>query len=1196
MESISEAFVNSLWGSCDCDWAYLPAEGNSGGILSIWNKVKTSLVFTFIGVGFVGVCLDIVNESRRCFVVNVYAKCNFRAKQQLWSDLIMSKRGFGEGLWCVLGDFNSVRDSSERRGVTQLGSGGFSTEMVAFNSFITSLDLVDMPLVGRTFTWFHPNGISMSRLDRLLLSSSWADVWGVPTVWVLSRDVADHCPLVLKYSNSDWGPKPFRFNNFWLQNSSFNHLVLNNWGAHDLEGWMGFILKERLKRLKLVIKEWNGITYRRSEGDKQNLIDEILALDIKSETLGLIDDEVVKRKKLFEELWHLLKSMDAMAFQRSRSKWLKEGDLNSRYFHNCIKSRMHRNMMVALRTQHGWVEGPTQVREEVVSFFRNHFDIQEWARPCLDGIVFPQMSQDNMTLLTDIFSLVEISAVVKGCDGSKSPGPDGFNFAFVKHFWDLLKNEVRIMFDQFHGNECLPKCLSSYFLTLIPKVKSPQSLGDYRPISLLGCLYKMVAKVLATRLTMVLGDLIPKTQSAFLKGRQLVEGVVVVNEVIDFAKKSGKECLIFKVDFEKAYDSVDWGFLDYMLRRFGFDLKWRAWMKACVCTGSMSILVNGSPTEQICIKKGLKQGDPLAPLLFLIVAEGLGALMRSAVDRGKFKPFFVGTNGMPISILQYADDTLCIGEATVENLWAIKSVLRGFEMASGLKVNFWKSCIMGVNVSNDFLNLASGFLNCRIGQVPFIYLGLPVGANPRLASTWRPMVEVLKKRLGSWGNKYVSLGGRIVLINAVLSSIPIFFLSYMKMPGKVWREVVKLQRNFLWGGLSLKRRISWVKWEDVCRPKKEGGLGIRDLRLVNLSLLAKWRWKLLSSEDEVWKNVMMARYGGHVVGKVSLENTWGGMPCSSWWKNICCLDNHGEWFKQVVTKIVGRGNLCKFWKDIWVGNQSLEHRFPRLFSMSVQQGETITEVGSWMNRVWRWELRWRRGFFVWEEQLLHELEDVIHNVNIVDTDDRWVWNPDLVGGFSVKTLYVHLDSVLLPHNILSLSAQFAFNNTWKTAVPSKVCALAWQLLLNKIPTRENLFRRGVLHDDEISCPLCNETVESTRHLFLHCPFASAVWYSLNRWLGVVVVPPFEMVQAYEQLVARGPNRKIRKGFSGVWLAFVWVIWKTRNDQIFNNKVGNVEEALDSIQRLSWHWFLNKVASNPCLFYEWIWNPCDCMIR
>jgi hypothetical protein len=304
-------------------------------------------------------------------------------------------------------------------------------------------------------------------------------------------------------------------------------------------------------------------------------------------------------------------------------------------------------------------------------------------------------------------------------------------------------------------------------------VKSPQALGDYRPISLLGCLYNLVAKVLASRLAKVLEDLIPKTQSAFLKGRNLVEGVMVVNEVTDFAKKTRKKCLIFKVDFEKAYDSVDWGFLDYMHGLFGFNSKWRAWMRACVCSGSMSVLVNGSPTEEINIKRGLKQGDPLAPLLFLIVAEGLGGLMRKAVERGLFAPFHVGRGGMSISLLQYADDTLCIGEATVENLWAIKSVLRGFEMASGLKVNFWKNCLMGVNIPQDFLDMASGFLNCRIGQIPFTYLGLPVGANPRLGYTWRYMVEVLKKRLGSWGNKYVSLGGRIVLINAVLSSIPI---------------------------------------------------------------------------------------------------------------------------------------------------------------------------------------------------------------------------------------------------------------------------------------------------------------------------------------------------------------------------------------------------------------------------------------
>jgi hypothetical protein len=332
----------------------------------------------------------------------------------------------------------------------------------------------------------------------------------------------------------------------------------------------------------------------------------------------------------------------------------------------------------------------------------------------------------------------------------------------------------------------------------------------------------MVAKVLAAHLERVMGDLIPKTQSAFLKGRQLEDGVVVINEVMDFAKKSRKECLILKVDFEKAYDSVDWGFLDYMLQRFGFDTKWREWMRACVCSGRMSVLVNGSPTGEICIRRGLKQGDPLAPFLFFIVEEGLGGLMRKAVERGRFKPFVVGREGMPVSILQYTDDTLYVGEATVDNLWALKAILRGFELASGLKVNFWKSCLVGINVPNEFLDMASGFLNCRVGRTPFKYLGLPVGANPHLYSTWVPLLEVIKKRLGAWGNKYVSLGGRIVLINAVLSSIPIFFLSFMKMPVKVWREVVSIQRNFLWGGLSTRRRINWVKWADICKTKKEG--------------------------------------------------------------------------------------------------------------------------------------------------------------------------------------------------------------------------------------------------------------------------------------------------------------------------------------------------------------------------------------
>jgi hypothetical protein len=297
------------------------------------------------------------------------------------------------------------------------------------------------------------------------------------------------------------------------------------------------------------------------------------------------------------------------------------------------------------------VQSSMEVRRVVVDYFTNHVAATSWERPKLDGVPFERVSDaDNMGLVAP-FSIEEIEEVVKNSDGDKSSGPNDFNFAFVKRFWYLIKGEVRIMFDQFHGNEVIPKAMLAYFVALIPKVNSPLELKDFRPISLLGCLYKLLAKVLARRLAKVMNPKISPNQSAFLKGRYLVDGVVVINEIVDYAKKFKKECLILKVDFEKAYDSVDWGFLVYMMKGLGLCLKWIAWIKACVCGGSMSILVNGSPTDEMIIQRGLKQGDPLAPFLFLLVAEGFSGLIRHATRLNLFQGFKMKEDGNEYSHL-----------------------------------------------------------------------------------------------------------------------------------------------------------------------------------------------------------------------------------------------------------------------------------------------------------------------------------------------------------------------------------------------------------------------------------------------------------------------------------------------------------------------------------------------------------------
>jgi hypothetical protein len=437
----------------------------------------------------------------------------------------------------------------ERVGITLTGGRSSTTEVVEFQNFVENLELVDLPLLGRRFSWFHSNGRAMSRIDRVLISDEWASRWGSVALWALPRDVSDHCPLILKYSREDWGPKPFRFNNFWLENKKFQEVVETFWVSHKVEGWMSFVLKEKFKMLKSTLRAWHKNEYGGLEAKIEELVVEINDLDVRGELVGLSALEVDSRKDKFVSLWKFLKNKEALMFQRSRSKWLKEGDANTKFFHNCVKARSKGNLISAIRVEERWLDSPNLIKSAVSNYFEKHVSSSSIVRPKLDGVVFQMLSEEENDELISNFTLEEIEEVVKTSDGNKSPGPDGFNFAFLKRFWGLLGGDIRTMFNQFHNNACLPRCFLSYFVTLIPKVSSPSSLSDFRPISLLGSLYKIIAKVLAKRLGNVMDSIISSNQSAFIKGRNLVDGVLVVNEVVDWAKKSKKECFIFKVDF-----------------------------------------------------------------------------------------------------------------------------------------------------------------------------------------------------------------------------------------------------------------------------------------------------------------------------------------------------------------------------------------------------------------------------------------------------------------------------------------------------------------------------------------------------------------------------------------------------------------------------------------------------------------------
>ena len=206
------------------------------------------------------------------------------------------------------------------------------------------------------------------------------------------------------------------------------------------------------------------------------------------------------------------------------------------------------------------------------------------------------------------------------------------------------------------------------FITLIPKVLNPIGLNDFRPISLIGIYYKVISKMLAERLKVVMGNIIGETQSAFLQGRYILDGVLIANEVIEELRKTKRKGLVFKVDFEKAYDSVEWDFLLDTLKMMGFGVRWCNWSRTCLQSALVSVLINGAPTEEFKMNRGLRQGDPLAPFLFLAVAECLNALMCEAREKGLFEGLAVGKEKVEISHLQYADDAIFMGKWCPSNI------------------------------------------------------------------------------------------------------------------------------------------------------------------------------------------------------------------------------------------------------------------------------------------------------------------------------------------------------------------------------------------------------------------------------------------------------------------------------------------------------------------------------------------------